>query len=55
MRSPPQLRRPSKAPIRAVRRLDPLQFVTFALAGWFNQQQQDIIDYLREPNKVLRE
>ena len=35
--------------------LDPLQFVTVALAGWLNQQQQDVIDYLREENKVLRE
>ena len=26
-----------------------------ALAGWLNQQQHDIIDYLREENKVLRE
>ena len=33
----------------------PLRFVTVALAGWLNQQQQDIIDYLREENKVLRE
>ena len=35
--------------------LSPLRFVTVALAGWLNQQQQDIIDYLREENKVLRE
>ena len=35
--------------------LSPLRFGTVALAGWLNQQQQDIIDYLREENKVLRE
>ena len=35
--------------------LSPLRFVTVALAGWLNQQQQDVIDYLREENKVLRE
>ena len=35
--------------------LDPLQFVAVALAGWLNQQQQEVIDYLREENKVLRE
>jgi len=40
---------------RPLMSLDPLQFVTVALAGWLNQQQQDVIDYLREKNKVLRE
>lgn len=35
--------------------LTPLRFVDVALAGWLNQQQQDIIDYLREENKVLQE
>jgi hypothetical protein len=33
----------------------PLQFVLVALAGWINQQQQDVIDYLQEENRVLRE
>jgi hypothetical protein len=33
----------------------PLQFVLVALAGWFNQQQRDVIDYLLEENRVLRE
>jgi hypothetical protein len=23
--------------------------------GWLNQQQQDVIDYLQEENRVLRE
>ena len=26
-----------------------------ALAGWINQQQRDLIDYLQEENRVLRE
>ena len=33
----------------------PLRFVLIALAGWLNQQQHDVIDYLREENRVLRE
>ena len=33
----------------------PLQFLLVALAGWINQQQRDVIDYLREENRVLRE
>ena len=33
----------------------PLQFVLVALAGWVYQQQRDVIDYLLEENRVLRE
>jgi len=33
----------------------PLQFILVALAGWCNQQQRDVIDYLVEENRVLRE
>jgi hypothetical protein len=33
----------------------PLRFVLVALAGWMNQQQRDVIDYLQEENRVLRE
>jgi hypothetical protein len=33
----------------------PLQFVLVALAGWINQQRRDVIDYLQEENRVLRE
>ena len=33
----------------------PLQFLLVALAGWVNQQQRDVIDYLQEENRVLRE
>ena len=35
--------------------LSPFQFVVTALAGWANQQQSDVVDYLREENRVLRE
>ena len=35
--------------------LDPLRFVLIAVAGWMNQSQSQIIDYLREENRVLRE
>jgi putative transposase len=33
----------------------PLRFVLVALAGWMNQQQHDVIGYLQEENRVLRE
>jgi hypothetical protein len=33
----------------------PLQFLLVALAGWINQQQREVIDYLQEENRVLRE
>ena len=31
------------------------QFLIVAVAGWINQQQRDVIDYLQEENRVLRE
>ena len=33
----------------------PLRFVLVALAGWMNQRQRDVIDYLQEENRALRE
>ena len=36
-------------------RLDPLSFLIVSLSGWMNQHQQDVIDYLMEENRVLRE
>src|SRR4029450_7047141 len=33
----------------------PLRFLLVALAGWINQQQRDVLDYLQEENRVLRE
>src|SRR5712671_4616379 len=38
-----------------LRVLDPFRFVLIAVAGWMNQRQLQIIDYLREENRVLRE
>ena len=31
------------------------KFILIALAGWINRKQEDIIEYLREENRVLRE
>jgi len=36
-------------------RLDPLSFFVVSLAGWLNQHQQDVIAYVMEENRVLRE
>ena len=33
----------------------PLQFLVVAVAGWINQHQRDVIAYLQEENRVLRE
>jgi hypothetical protein len=38
-----------------LRVLDPFRFVLIAVAGWMNQWEYRIIDYLREENRVLRE
>ena len=35
--------------------LDPFRFLLIAVSGWMNQQQLQLIDYLREENCVLRE
>src|SRR3954453_15175352 len=35
--------------------LDPVQFLIISLAGWMNQRQLKMIEYLREENRVLRE
>jgi hypothetical protein len=32
-----------------------LEFLVLTMAGWLNRQQEDLIDYLREENRVLRE
>ena len=33
----------------------PFRLLLVALAGWINQQQRDVIDYLQEENRILRE
>src|SRR5918996_223345 len=35
--------------------LDPFRFLLIAVAGWMNQRQLQMIEYLREENRVLRE
>jgi len=35
--------------------LDPFRLLLVSLAGWLNQHQQDVIDYLLEENRVFRE
>ena len=37
------------------RSLDPFRLLLIAVSGWKNQQQLELIDYLREENRVLRE
>src|SRR5215469_13506237 len=37
------------------RALDPFRLLLISLAGWLNEHQQDVIDYLQEENVVLRE
>ena len=36
-------------------RFPPLQHLLIVFAGWVNRQQLDVIDYLKEENRVLRE
>ena len=35
--------------------LDPFSFLVLSIAGWMNQRQQQVIEYLIEENRVLRE
>jgi hypothetical protein len=37
------------------RTLDPFQFLLVAISGWMNQRQLQVIEYLREENRVRRE
>ena len=32
-----------------------LEFLMLIFAGWVNRSQQDVIEYLQEENRVLRE
>src|SRR5215831_20331485 len=34
---------------------DPFRFVLISVAGWMNQRQLQMIEYLQEENRVLRE
>ena len=35
--------------------IHPFQLLVIALAGWLNRQQQAVIDYLIEENRVLKD
>ena len=35
--------------------LHPFHLLVMAAAGWINREQQDVIEYLKEENRVLRE
>ena len=35
--------------------VQPLQFLLLLFAGWVNRKQLDVIEYLKEENKILRE
>ena len=35
--------------------LDPFRFLLIAVSGWMNHRQLQVIEYLREENRVLRE
>ena len=35
--------------------IKPWTFFLVAVAGWMNRQQQEVITYLREENRILRE
>ena len=35
--------------------LDPFRFLLVAVSGWMNHGQLQLIDYLRQENRVLRE
>src|SRR5215510_803839 len=36
-------------------RLDPFSLLVVTIAGWLNQRQQQVIEYLIEENRVLRD
>jgi hypothetical protein len=38
-----------------VMKVKPMSMLLMMLAGWLNRHQQDVIEYLREENDVLRE
>ena len=35
--------------------LDPFSFLVISVAGWLNQRQQYVMEYLVEENRILRE
>tara|TARA_B110000495_G_C22891742_1_gene520144 strand:- start:167 stop:451 length:285 start_codon:yes stop_codon:yes gene_type:complete len=43
----------TETPMKCI--LQPWQLMLFILARWVNRQQQEVIDYLRTENSVLKE
>jgi hypothetical protein len=41
--------------LKPQRVFDSFRFLLIAVSGWMNQRQLQVIDYLREDNRVLRE
>src|SRR3954452_15075042 len=41
--------------VEVPRVLDPFRFLLLTVSGWMNQHQLQVIEYLREENRVLRE
>ncbi|MFT4586593.1 MAG: hypothetical protein ACI9VS_002598 [Candidatus Binatia bacterium] len=35
--------------------MNPLKFILLCLAGWIQREQQDVIEYLKEEIRVLKE
>src|SRR5262244_2152390 len=46
---------PATMGLKTQRVLDPFRFLLIAVSGWMNQHQLEVIDYLREESRVLRE
>ena len=40
--------------MRHMNALQSWQFLLVFLAGWINRQQQDVITYIQEENRILR-
>jgi hypothetical protein len=36
-------------------KFDPLRLLLISIAGWLGRQQRDVIDYLQEENRILRQ
>jgi hypothetical protein len=51
----PQIRHTPDLTLSLVAGLLPLQYVIATCALWLNRQQQEVIDYLKEENRLLKE
>ncbi len=48
-------RRPAAILTKCAATFDPFRLLLISIAGWLGQQQRDVIDYLHEENRVLRQ